>query len=149
MKATATTTGHEVTGHDCLRVHDWRAAQLRRLGVPGPAAEAAAGRVDWHEVANLVQRGCPPLLALRIVPDTGETDWLRPAHVHQPACGCPVRTETAPDCTCTAGHRVPRAEELVSWTFRQRLSIGWYRFCRAVSDMDYAIQRMAELRMRY
>jgi DNA-binding NarL/FixJ family response regulator len=27
----------------------------------------AADHVDWHQVAKLVQRGCPPQLALRIV----------------------------------------------------------------------------------
>jgi hypothetical protein len=41
--------------------------QLTRLGIPGLLAEDAAGHVDWHEIARLVQRGCPPLLALRIV----------------------------------------------------------------------------------
>jgi hypothetical protein len=48
-------------------VHQWRAARLARLGIPRPVAEAAAGQVDWHQVAALVQRGCPPRLALRIL----------------------------------------------------------------------------------
>jgi len=30
-------------------------------------AEAYGDRLDWHQVARLVQRGCPPELALRIV----------------------------------------------------------------------------------
>jgi len=30
-------------------------------------AEAYADRLDWHQVARLVQHGCPPELALRIV----------------------------------------------------------------------------------
>jgi Bacterial regulatory proteins, luxR family len=34
---------------------------------PRTLAESYAGRVDWHQVARLVQRGCPPRLALRIV----------------------------------------------------------------------------------
>jgi hypothetical protein len=34
---------------------------------PWPVAEAAAGHVDWHQMAALVQRGCPPWLALRIL----------------------------------------------------------------------------------
>jgi len=38
-----------------------------RLGIPWPVAEAAAGHVDWHQMAVLVQRGCPPGLALRIL----------------------------------------------------------------------------------
>jgi hypothetical protein len=48
-------------------VHQWRVAQLVSLGVPRPVAEAAAGRIDWHQMAALVQRGCPPWLALRIL----------------------------------------------------------------------------------
>jgi hypothetical protein len=48
-------------------VREWRAEQLRRLGVPAVFAYLFADRVDWHEVAKLVGRGCPPLLALRIV----------------------------------------------------------------------------------
>ena len=47
-------------------VHCWRVSQLARLGIPRPLAEAYAGRVDWHQIARLVQRGCPPRLALRI-----------------------------------------------------------------------------------
>jgi hypothetical protein len=30
-------------------------------------AEAVADRVDWHQIAALIRRGCPPRLALRIV----------------------------------------------------------------------------------
>jgi hypothetical protein len=37
------------------------------MGVPGPLAESHADRVDWHQVARLVQLGCPPQLALRIL----------------------------------------------------------------------------------
>jgi hypothetical protein len=48
-------------------VHEWRVARLMRLGIPWPVAEAAAGQVDWHQMAALVQRGCPPWLALRIL----------------------------------------------------------------------------------
>jgi hypothetical protein len=48
-------------------VHEWRVARLARLGIPRPVAEAAAGHVDWHQMAALVQRGCPPWLALRIL----------------------------------------------------------------------------------
>jgi hypothetical protein len=58
---------HEAIDRDELLVHDWRVTQLTRLGIPGLLAEGAASRVDWHEIAKLVQRGCPPLLALRIV----------------------------------------------------------------------------------
>jgi hypothetical protein len=48
-------------------VHDWRVLQLIRLGIPGALAEVYADRIDWHQVAQLVRRGCPPQLALRIV----------------------------------------------------------------------------------
>jgi hypothetical protein len=49
-----------------LRVHEWRAEQLRRLGLPALTADAFAAYVDWHDVAALVRRGCPPGLALDI-----------------------------------------------------------------------------------
>jgi hypothetical protein len=50
-----------------LLVHEWRAEQLRRLGVRRTFADAFAGIVDWHEIADLVARGCSPELALEIV----------------------------------------------------------------------------------
>jgi hypothetical protein len=62
-----TTVGHEPTDLTEPRVHAWRAAQLRRLGVPEVLAEIYADRIDWHQIARLVQRGCPPRLALRIL----------------------------------------------------------------------------------
>jgi hypothetical protein len=52
---------------DAPLVHTWRVAQLTRLGIPTSMAEAYADRIDWHQVARLVQRGCPARLALRIV----------------------------------------------------------------------------------
>jgi hypothetical protein len=58
---------HEAIDHEDSLVHEWRVAQLKRLGIPGVLAEDAADRVDWHQIARLVQRGCPPQLALRIV----------------------------------------------------------------------------------
>jgi len=48
-------------------VHEWRAEQLRRLGVPAAHAALYADRVSWHAIADLVARGCPPTLALKIV----------------------------------------------------------------------------------
>ncbi len=48
-------------------VHAWRVQQLMRLGLAQPAAEAVADKVDWHEVARLVQRGCPAPLAVSIL----------------------------------------------------------------------------------
>jgi hypothetical protein len=61
------TTGQEAIGHDKSPVHNWRVSQLTRLGVPEPLAEMYADHIDWHQVARLVRRGCPPWLALRIV----------------------------------------------------------------------------------
>lgn len=65
MKPIETISWHEIIDHGEL--HDWRAAQLARLGFPGPLAEAVADHVDWHEIAALVRRGCRPRLALNIV----------------------------------------------------------------------------------
>jgi hypothetical protein len=58
---------YEAADHGEPSVHDWRVSRLDRLGIPASLAEVYAERVDWHEVARLVQRGCPPLLALRIL----------------------------------------------------------------------------------
>jgi len=57
----------EATGDEQLLVHNWRVARLTQLGIPGPLAEVDADHLDWHQVARLVQHGCPPQLALRIV----------------------------------------------------------------------------------
>jgi hypothetical protein len=59
-------TGYEAISRDGMLVHNWRVSQLTRLGVPGPLAEIYADRIDWHQTARPVQRGCPHL-ALRIV----------------------------------------------------------------------------------
>jgi hypothetical protein len=59
-------TGHEAIGRDDPLVHEWRVAQLTRLGVPGLLAEVYADRVDRHQIAQLIQRGCPARLAIRI-----------------------------------------------------------------------------------
>ncbi len=60
-------TGHDTIDHGESHVHRWRVSQLTRLGIPGPLAEIYADHLDWHQVARLVQHGCPPGLALRIV----------------------------------------------------------------------------------
>lgn len=49
-----------------VRVRAWRVEQLGNLGLSTFVAEAAADFVDWHEVAPLVDKGCPPELALEI-----------------------------------------------------------------------------------
>jgi hypothetical protein len=47
----------------------WRERQLRRAGFGAqPARRAAADRgVDLHALIELVERGCPPELAVRIL----------------------------------------------------------------------------------
>jgi hypothetical protein len=50
-----------------LLVHTWRVARLTQLGIPRAVAEVEADCLDWHQVARLVQHGCPPRLAMRIV----------------------------------------------------------------------------------
>jgi hypothetical protein len=58
---------HQSADRDELLVHNWRVERLTGLGIPAPLAEAYADHLDWHQVARLVRRGCPPQLALRIV----------------------------------------------------------------------------------
>ena len=67
MKPAPAPPSHEAIDDDDLLVHEWRVRQLTRLGIPWSLAQAAAGHVDWHQVATLVRRGCPPRLALQIV----------------------------------------------------------------------------------
>ena len=52
---------------DEVLVHNWRVERLTGLGIPRTLAETFADHLDWHQVARLVQRGCPAQLALRIV----------------------------------------------------------------------------------
>jgi hypothetical protein len=58
---------HEAIDHDDRLVRKWRLALLTALGIPRLLAQAIVGHVDWHQVATLVRRCCPPRLALRIV----------------------------------------------------------------------------------
>lgn len=45
----------------------WRAERLAGLGVEPVVARQLAETVDWHELADLLARGCPPELALEIL----------------------------------------------------------------------------------
>jgi hypothetical protein len=58
----------DASGYDSERLdrHTWHAIQLRRLGFADVVAEIFADHVDWHELEDLVSRGCPVDLALRI-----------------------------------------------------------------------------------
>jgi hypothetical protein len=64
---TAVSAAHETIDQRQDVVHAWRVRQLARLGLAWPVAEAVADRVDWHDVAKLVQRGCPAALAVTIL----------------------------------------------------------------------------------
>jgi hypothetical protein len=52
---------------ETLVVRQWRAEQLRRLGVPLILAETFADDVDWHALAALIECECPLGLALEIL----------------------------------------------------------------------------------
>jgi hypothetical protein len=47
----------------------WRSQRLRKAGFPADLAQRLAqeDRLDLHELLELVDRGCPPDLASRIV----------------------------------------------------------------------------------
>ena len=54
-----------------VRINAWRVEQLAKLGLSTVIANAVATFVDWHDVARLVEKGCPPDLALEIArPDS-------------------------------------------------------------------------------
>ena len=63
------TAAHDIIETELDRVERWRTAELMRVGFPGDDAVALAGRtdVDLHEAIELVQRGCPTELAVRIL----------------------------------------------------------------------------------
>ena len=45
-------------------------------------------------------------------------------------------------------HGMPRAEELVCWTGRERLQFLWYRLRLTISEINYAQRRMFKLQTR-
>ena len=63
------TAVNEILETELERVERWRAAELVRVGFAGDDAVALAARadVDLHEAIALVERGCPPELAFRIL----------------------------------------------------------------------------------
>jgi hypothetical protein len=63
------TAAHDIIETELDRVERWRTAELMRVGFAGADAVALAARtdVDLHEAIELVQRGCPPDLAVRIL----------------------------------------------------------------------------------
>jgi hypothetical protein len=60
------------------RSKEWRRHRLVRAGVPSELAEALAldHRFDLHALLELLDRGCDPRLAIRIVaPLEGDPEW--------------------------------------------------------------------------
>jgi hypothetical protein len=58
-------------------VVNWRRRELIHTGFPRPLAAQVARdeRYDLHELIELVQQGCPPALAVRILtPIDGDAD---------------------------------------------------------------------------
>ena len=55
--------------HEATEVVKWRFSQLTRSGFPLEDAITLATRadIDLHRAADLVARGCPPSVALRIL----------------------------------------------------------------------------------
>ena len=50
----------------------WRRCRLLEVGFPAALAERlAAGRIDLHALLQLVDRGCPPELAARLLAPLG------------------------------------------------------------------------------
>ena len=56
---------------------NWRAQRLQSAGFPADVAERLAGddELDLHELLELVDRGCPPHLAARILAPLEQDSW--------------------------------------------------------------------------
>ena len=59
------------------RVVDWRRRRLLALGISPAAADlvAADPGIDLHALLDLVDRGCPPQLAVRILAPLDDQRW--------------------------------------------------------------------------
>jgi hypothetical protein len=60
---------HEIVETEAERVERWRTSELMRVGFAGDDAVVLAARfdIDLHDAIALVERGCPPALAIRIL----------------------------------------------------------------------------------
>ena len=67
MNRSSQTRGVDVAEQEREAVIAWRAERLASLGVRPDLALELAETVDWHELAALLARGCPPALALEIL----------------------------------------------------------------------------------
>ena len=55
-------------GGDPVEVVEWRRRRLQKAGFePALAGDLAAAPIDLHALLDLVDRGCPPPLAARIL----------------------------------------------------------------------------------
>lgn len=61
--------GHAIPPTEAQRVIAWRVSLLIDAGCPATLAQALArdSRYDLHELLELIDRGCPPELAARIL----------------------------------------------------------------------------------
>ena len=66
-----------------LDVVEWRWCRLREAGFPAALARTLAGKhVDLHALLELVDAGCPPELAARILSPLDDVDVA--VHVEEP-----------------------------------------------------------------
>ena len=74
-------------GQEAARVIAWRCARLRHAGFESGLAEELSreSSVDLHALTGLVERGCPPRLAARILaPLDHERRAYRASHARVP-----------------------------------------------------------------
>ena len=63
------------TNQDPETVRQWRRAQLIQAGLPRPLATRVAQdeRYDLHELIQLIENGCAPALAVRVLEPSSST----------------------------------------------------------------------------
>ena len=63
------TTAELREGSELDKIEGWRRERLEAAGYPAAAARELAARheIDLHRAVELVARGCPPDVALRIL----------------------------------------------------------------------------------
>jgi hypothetical protein len=64
-----TNAAYDIVETELERVERWRTSELMRVGFAGDDAVALAARfdVDLHQAIELVERGCPTELVVRIL----------------------------------------------------------------------------------
>jgi hypothetical protein len=68
---------NEIRSEPGSRSSEWRLHRLVRAGVPAELADAVAHdhRFDVHALLELLDHGCEPRLAIRIVAPLEESEW--------------------------------------------------------------------------